>query len=302
MSLDSKKEAEEQLVERYGETWGMSHPAFRAGEGVSWKRLKIDVDREVEAEQAPKPGQLIRPWTSAEAAGLLSMNQKVFRVLATMDSATGPLLQDDGKHASISIARLLKWAEGVPKVRRWREFRRDEDLLGVQTVKSAEATFKMVRGARIDLNLIAGKVTSLDLSHLSLEELDALRELLRGGSSAIQLDERNVAMLVPSTLPKALGMPWEDEALKQEYVSRYRGLLEEAREESSQRLAVASAQISSASAEDGVGEAQEALDALVAAWREEERELAHLQSEIRSELLNLTLPPAVPGKRVPFRF
>jgi len=189
MSLDSKKEAEEQLVERYRETWGMSHAAFRAGEGVSWKRLKMDIDREVEAERAPKAGQLIRPWTSAEAAGLLSMNQKVFRVLATMDSATGPLLQDDGKHASISAARLFEWAEGVPKVRRWREYRRDEDLLGVKIVRSAEATFKVLKGARIDLNLIAGKVTSLDLSHLSLEELDALRELLRGGSSAIQLDD-----------------------------------------------------------------------------------------------------------------
>ncbi len=301
MSLDSKKEAEEQLVERYGDTWGMSHPGYRAGEGVSWKRLKIDIDREVEAEQAPKAGQLIRPWTSAEAAGLLSMNQKVFRVLAAMDSATGPLLQDDGKHASISVARLLEWAEGVPKVRRWREFRRDEDLLGVKIFRSAESTFKVLKGARIDLNLIAGKVTSLDLSHLSQEELDALRELLRGGSSAIQLDERSVAMLMPSTLPKALSMPWEDEALKQGYVDRYSGLLGEARAESSQRLALVSAQISNASAEEGVGEAQEALDALVAIWREEEHELAHLQSEIRSELLNLTLPPAVPGKRVPFR-
>ncbi len=302
MSLDSKKEAEEQLVERYRDTWGMSHPGFRAGEGVSWKRLKIDIDKEVEAEQAPKPGQLIRPWTSAEAAGLLSMNQKVFRVLATMDSATGPLLQDDGKHASISVTRLLEWAEGVPKVRRWREFRRDEDLLGVRKVRSAKATFKMVKGGRIDLNLIAGKVTSLDLSHLSQEELDGLRELLRGGSSATQLDERNVPMLMPSTLPEALGMPWVDEALRQGYVDRYGGLLGELREESSKRLALVSAQISSASAEDGIGEAQEALDALVATWREEEHELTHLQSEIRSELVNLRLPPNVPARRAPLRF
>lgn len=302
MSLDSKKEAEKQLVDRYGETWGMNHPGFIAGEGVSWERLKIDIDKEAEAERARIAGQYIRPWTSAEAAGLLSMNQKVFRVLATMDSATGPLVEDDGKHAAIRLSHLLEWAEGVPKVRRWREFRGDEELLGREKVWSARSTFKVVKSARIDLNLIAGKVTSLDLSHLTPQELGALRDLLRGGSSAIQLDGHGVAMLMPSTLPHALGMPWMDEALRQDYVARYRGLLEEAREESSKRLVLVNERISSAAAEDGVSNAEEALEALLAVWREEENELRLLQSEVRSELLDLALPPAAPGRRNPFRF
>ncbi|HDS1560334.1 TPA: hypothetical protein ACOEBN_002213 [Stenotrophomonas maltophilia] len=309
MSLDSKQEAETQLLKRYRKTWGQKHPAFLAGEGVSWKRLKNDIDQEAKAAKAKTKVELSPPWTSAQAAGLLGINQKVFRVLATMDSETGPLLADDGKHAAIGLPRLLEWAEGVrgaPKVRRWRESRRDEDLLGA-TVKRPAATFQVVKKTQIRLGLVDGKVSTLDLSHLSEEERVALAALLRGARGALQQDERGVVMFMQkeATLPEAFTLPWADEALKKDCAGRYKELLESAQGELAQLLARVEQDIRKAReavAQEESPTAQAVQAAMLDMWRGEERDVQMLQSEVREALFDLTLPAATGQARKPCPF
>lgn len=307
MSLDSKQEAEKQLLKRYRETWGQKHPEFLAGEGVSWERLKNDIDQEAKAAKAKTKVELSPPWTSAQAAGLLGINQKVFRVLATMDSETGPLLADDGKHAAIGLPRLLEWAEGVigaPKVRRWRESRRDEDLLGRTIKRPAAATFQVVKKAQIKLGLVEGKVSTLDLSHLSEEERVALAALLRGARGALQQDERGIMMLMhkEAALPEAFKLPWADETLKEDGVGRYKELLESAQGELAQLLARVEQDIREAVPQEENPTAQVARAALLDTWEEERRDVQMLQSEVRMALLDLTLPAATGQARKPCPF
>lgn len=307
MSLDSIKDAEKELLKRYKKTWGQKHPEFLAGKGVSWKRLKDDFDKEAAAEKTEKNVQFTAPWSSAEAAGLLGLNQKVFRALATMDSKTGSLIVGEGKHVSIRLCRLLEWAEGMTdaaKVRRWRESRNDEDLLGKTTPSSPAAAFRIVKNVRIEFGLIEGKVTSLDLSHLSDAERAKITEILRGGRGAIQHDERGLAMLTPvaSTLPEAFRMQWTDEALKSEYVERYQGLLESAQDELALHLERVKEDIRDAGSDEEGSPGALALAALLDMWKDEERDVQELHSEVRAELLDISLPPAVPTTRTPFRF
>ena len=109
------------------------------------------------AEKLGKSPTRPKPWTSAEAAGLLNLSQKVFREFAKGSSPTGPLLPDDRTHAAIGIARLLEWADAHPRLRRWRESRETGKPLGQRVPMPPQTRFKVVQEVQVDFSLIEGK-------------------------------------------------------------------------------------------------------------------------------------------------
>lgn len=311
MSLDSKQEVLAKLISRYSETYGPGNPEFMSGKGVSWARLKQDVEKEAVADRQARaaaragrtPPSEPRPWTSAEAAGLLNLSQKAFRELAKNDSSTGPLLVDDGTHAAVSTSRLLDWADAYPRIRRWRESREDGDILGRTAPMPPQARFKLLQESVLDITLVEGKVSSLDLSKLSAGERDALLDLFRAKGGALQEDSRGIVMLQQATLPEAFKLPWADLALKDEWVSEYTRALEGVKSELQERLQRVQNVIPHLSLEDGKADAQDAYTALVEQWSEEGRALVMQVSEVRGAILDVTLPPAGPPiERPPFRF
>ncbi|WP_141696885.1 hypothetical protein [Xanthomonas translucens] len=311
MSLDSKQEVLAKLIERYSETYGPGNSEFMSGKGVSWARLKRDVEKEAVADHqarvAARAGRArpseSRPWTSAEAAGLLNLSQKAFRELAKSDSPTGPLLVDDGTHTAVSISRLLEWADAYPRIRRWRESREDGDILGRTAPMPPQARFKLLQESVVDITLVEGKVSSLDLSKLSAGERDALLDLFRAKGGALREDSRGIVMLQQATLADAFKLPWDDLTLKNEWVSQYTGALEGIKSEIRERLQRVQNVIAHLSLEDDKADAQHAHRALVEQWTEEGRELEMQANEVRGAILDVTLPPAGPPiERPPFRF
>lgn len=311
MSLDSKHEVLPKLIKRYRDTYGPGNPEFMSGKGVSWARLKRDVEKEAVADHqarvAARAGRArpseSRPWTSAEAAGLLNLSQKAFRELAKSDSPTGPLLIDDGTHTAVPISRLLEWADAYPRIRRWRESREDGDILGRTAPMPPQARFKLLQESVVDITLVEGKVSSLDLSKLSAGARDALLDLFRAKGGALQEDSRGVVMLQQTTLPDAFKSPWADLALKNEWVSQYTGALGGIQSELRERLQRVQNVISNLSLEDDKVDAQDAHKALVEQWAEESRALKMQISEVRGAILDVTLPPPGPPiERPPFRF
>lgn len=311
MSLDSKQEVLAKLIERYSETYGPGNPEFMSGKGVSWERLKLDVKKEADADHRAraaarsghKPPSESRPWTSAEAAGLLNLSQKAFRELAKSDSPTGSLLVDDGTHTAVSTSRLLEWADAYPRIRRWRESREDGDILGRTAPMPPQARFKLLQESVVDITLVEGKVSSLDLSKLSADERDALLDLFRAKGGALQEDSRGIVMLQQATLPEAFKLPWADLTLKNEWVSQYTGALEGIRSELQQHLQRVKNVIPNLTPEEDKVDAQDAHKALVEQWAEESRALEMQVSEVRGAILDVTLPPAGPPiERHPFRF
>lgn len=311
MSLDSKREVLVKLIERYRETYGPGNPEFMSGKGVSWARLKRDVEKEAVADHqarvAARAGRArpseSRPWTSAEAAGLLNLSQKAFRELAKSDSPTGPLLIDDGTHTAVPISRLLEWADAYPRIRRWRESREDGEVLGRKAPMPASARFKVLKEGKVNISLIEGRVSSLNLSEWSAEEREALLDLFRARGGALQEDSRGIVMLQQATLPEALKLPWADLAHKNEWVEQYTVALEGIQRELQERLQRVQNVIPSLSLEDDKADAQDAHKALKEQWAEESRALEMQVREVRGAILDVTLPPAGPPiERHPFRF
>ncbi|WP_068832935.1 hypothetical protein [Xanthomonas graminis] len=311
MSLDSKQEVLAKLIERYRETYGSENPEFMSGKGVSWARLKRDVEKEAVADRqaraAARAGRRrpseSRPWTSAEAAGLLNLSQKAFRELAKNDSPTGPLLVDDGTHTAVPISRLLEWADAYPRIRRWRESREDGEVLGRKAPMPPSARFKVLKEGKVNITLIEGRVSSLNLSGWSAEEREALLDLFRAKGGALQEDSRGIVMLQQVTLPEAFKLPWADLALKDECVSEYTRALEGIKREFDGRRQWIQEVIANLSLEDDKADAQDAHDALVEQWAEEGRELEIQAKEVRGAILDVSLPHAAPPiERPPFRF
>ncbi|CAH2707526.1 hypothetical protein NCPPB1935_07100 [Xanthomonas campestris pv. nigromaculans] len=311
MSLDSKQEVLVKLIKRYRETYAPGNPEFMSGKGVSWARLKRDVEKEAVADQqarvAARAGRArpseSRPWTSAEAAGLLNLSQKAFRELAKSDSPPGPLLVDDGTHTAVPISRLLEWADAHPRVRRWRESREDGEVLGRKAPMPPSARFKVLKEGKVNITLIEGRVSSLNLAGWSAEEREALLDLFRAKGGALREDSRGIVMLQQATLADAFKLPWDDLTLKNEWVSQYTGALEGIKSEIQERLQRVQNVIPHLSLEHDKADAQDAHKALVEQWIEEGRALEMQVSEVRGAILDVTLPPAGPPiERPPFRF
>jgi len=357
MSLDSKQEALNKLIERYGNTCGWNNPLFESGRGVAWERLIKDVENLAEADQpglkaekawvaaeealaeaiqkhsavgsdhvdhtnarveacrlalrrakqqAEKLGKSPtrpKPWTSAEAAGLLNLSQKVFREFAKGSSPTGPLLPDDRTHAAIGIARLLEWADAHPRLRRWRESRETGKPLGQRVPMPPQTRFKVVQEVQVDFSLIEGKVSSLDLSKWSEEEREMFLHIWRSKAGALQVDERGIAMLQTATLPHVLQQPWVDQVLKDVWVNQYTKTLGDIQSELQAHFAQVQGAIPHLALEEGREDGEDAYQTLVKQWTDAGRELAEQMSEVRAAILDVTLPPAQPRRKPPpFRF
>lgn len=310
MSADSIKDVEEKLLRRYGETYGRNDEAFRAGFGVSWAKLKESLAREAAAERAESAakqlGKKVRsvatPFTAEQCAGLLKLSYKAFNEIARADGPTGRLVpkQEPGKSrvvASISLVRLLEWAEGVPKARDWRASREDGEILGAtRTSPEVRAKFQDLKGHKVRVVLSgedgAEVVAWIDLEQRTPAAKAMLKAFLREQARVVEVDERGFAALARRelSLPEVFDLPWAKPKLRQALVFLY-----------VQFLAHLDALLTQHESE-ALREVED-LKARLAIIEDAAKTVTLVRAEIRAAAMEAGLPAAAPARKpVPFRF
>ncbi|MBB4654158.1 hypothetical protein GGR73_000657 [Xanthomonas sp. F14] len=310
MSTDSLKKVEAALVKRYGETYGRNDETFRAGLGVSWAKLKDALAREAAAERAEMAakqlGKKVRsvaiPYTAEQCAGLLRLSYKTFNELARADGPTGRLVpeQEPGKSrvvASISLVRLLEWAEGVPKARDWRASREDGEILGAtRTPSEIRAKFQELKGHKVRVVLSgqdgAEVVAWIDLEQHTPAAKAMLKAFLREQARVVEVDERGFAALARQELPlqEVFNLPWAEPELRKALVFLYVQFLAHLEALLAQHEREALREI---------GE----LKARLALIEDTARTVTLVRAELRTAAMEAGLPAAAPARKpVPFRF
>jgi hypothetical protein len=320
MSLNSVQGAETALLERYAQTFGRTNVAFQRGEGVTWAKLKSDIDAEVNAERREaddrrigrKPRSHAVPYTSAQAAGLFKVHQKRFVELARAESPAGRLSDKPGEHVVVGLVRLLEWAACVPALAGWRAFREDGQRLGRRSAaEESLLRYMSLTKDRIAVRSIraggengpeAIQVVEVDLGAMSSPVRALFLDLLQR-AEAVQVDVRNVPMaLMSATLPATFSMPWTNEALKEVWVERFKHVVRELQSHMGRRESELWDTLRAMTAhgeEEGTAPDQLLSDGL----RAEASELQQAQAHARALLMGLGLPAALEGGgRTPFRF
>lgn len=310
MSADSIRDVEAALLRRYGETYGRSDEAFRAGFGVSWAKLKQAIDREADAARAEfaakQLGKKVRsvaiPYTAEQCAGLLRLSYKAFNELARADGPTGPLVsvQAQGRSrvvASISLFRLLEWAEDVPKARDWRASREDGEILGAtRTSPEVRAKFQDLKGHKVRV-VLSGQdgdevVAWIDLEQRTPAAKAMLKAFLREQARVVEVDERGFAALARQelSLQEVFNLPWAKPELRKALVFLYVQFLTHLEALLAQHEREALREI---------GE----LKARLALIEDTARTVTLARAEIRTAAMEAGLPAAAPARKtVPFRF
>ncbi|EKQ61981.1 hypothetical protein WS7_06210 [Xanthomonas citri pv. malvacearum str. GSPB2388] len=234
MSANSIRDVEKALLKRYRVTYGQSDATFLAGFGVSWAKLKDTVDREAAAERAElaakQSGKKVRsvaiPYTAEECAGLLKLPYKTFNELARADGSSGRLVPEEApgrsrKVAAISLARLLEWAEGVPRARDWRTSRKDGEILGAtKALPEIRSTFQELKHGKVKVVLTDQEGTEvvawLDLEQSTSSARAMLKAFLREQAKVVEVDARGFAALSQQelTIPWAFSLPWANPTLR----------------------------------------------------------------------------------------
>jgi len=310
MSADSIKDVEAALLRRYSETYGRNDETFQAGFGVSWAKLKETIAREAAAERdeqrARELGKKRRsraiPFTAEQCAGLLKLSYKAFNELARADGLTGRLVPDQapGKSrvvASISLVRLLEWAEGVPKARNWPTSRKDGEILGAtRTAPEVSARFQDIKGAKVRIVLSdqdgAEVVAWIDLEQRTPAAKAMLRAFLREQARVVEIDERGFAALGKRelSLPDVFDLPWAKPELRKTLVFLYVQFLA--------HLEALLAQHESEALRE-----MEELKARLAVIEDAAKTVTLVRAEIRAAAMQARLPAAAPARKPePFRF
>ncbi|CAD2245822.1 hypothetical protein [Xanthomonas arboricola] len=310
MSADSIKDVEAALLKRYCETYGRNDETFRAGFGVSWAKLKDTIAREAAAERAEVEarhlGKRVRsvaiPYTAEQCAGLLKLSYKAFNELARTDGAAGRLVPEKSQDksrvvASISLVRLLEWAEGVPKARNWPTSRKDGEILGAtRTAPEVRARFQDIKGVKVRIVLSdqdgAEVIAWIDLEQRTPAAKAMLRSFLREQARVVEVDERGFAALARQelSLPEVFDLPWAKPELRKALVFLYVQFLAHLEALLAQHESEALREI-------------EELKARLALIEDAARTVTLVRAEIRTAAMDAGLPSAAPARKpVPFRF